>query len=182
MADEETTPAVKEALRQAQDAHPQAGDAPEPETDSIDKLPKWARDLVSDLRKENAKHRTEKVTAEKAALEAQRKAAEEQGRYQELYEIEKAKIAELEREKRELELSTIRSHVGIKFNLGPVFTGLLRGDTQEEMEAHAREIVEALPKRSANADANAGTNSRPAGLKPVEQLKQEKISRDYNAL
>lgn len=185
MADEVTTQAVDTEI-QAQAAETETTETTETteatEAHNVDGLPVWAKDLLKELRQENAKHRKAKTEAEKAQAEAERKAAEQQGKYQELYETERAKAAQLEADIQEAQLSATRSQVGLKHGLGAVFTSLLRGDTEEEMERHAKELIEAMPKKPANANALDGTNPRPAGLKSVDELKQQKQDREYNAL
>jgi hypothetical protein len=152
------------------------------EAHNVEGLPVWAKDLLKELRSENAKHRKAKTEAEKAQAEAERKAAEQQGKYQELYETERAKAAQLEADIQEAQLSATRSQVGLKHGLGAVFTALLRGDTEDEMERHAKELIEAMPKKSAAADASAGSGSRGSGIKSVEEVKKTKPSREYNVL
>lgn len=152
------------------------------EAHNVEGLPVWAKDLLKELRAENAKHRKAKTEAEKAQAEAERKAAEEQGKYQELYETERGKVQQLEAEIEGAKLTATRSTVGLRYGLGAVFTSLLRGDTQEEMESHAKELIEAMPKKSAAADASAGSGSKSNGMKSVEEVKRTKQSRDYNAL
>lgn len=181
---DETTQEVDTEVR-AQDAETETTDTTEQQTTeahSVEGLPVWAKDLLKELRAENAKHRKAKTEAEKAQAEAERKAAEDQGKYQELYETERAKAQQLEGEIKEAQLTSTRSQVGLKYGLGAVFTSLLRGDTQEEMESHAKELIEAMPKKPANANALDGTNARPAGLKSVDDLKRQKLDREYNAL
>jgi hypothetical protein len=86
----------------ADQAQPQAGDAPTtpgidpasipaaskpmPQADDMSALPTWAQTLVSDLRKENASHRTAKTAAERQAQQATEQAAKDQGKWKELAE------------------------------------------------------------------------------------------------
>lgn len=181
MADE-TTQEVDE--QQAQDAN-QETETTEQQTEeahNVEGLPKWAQDLFKDLRQENAKHRKAKTEAEKAKVEAERKAAEDQGKFQELYQTERERNQQLEAEIAQLKLDGIRSDVALKHRLPPTFVSRLKGDTFEDMEKDALEMIEAMPKKPANADASAGAHSRSTGLRTVEEVKKNKQSRDYNAL
>lgn len=69
---------------------------PTPQPEDVAALPAWAQALVTDLRKENASHRTAKTAAERQAQQAVEQAAKEQGQWQKLAEQyePKAKRAE----------------------------------------------------------------------------------------
>ena len=97
----------------ADQAQPQAGDAqaivpgidpasipaatkPTPQPEDVSALPAWAQVLVTDLRKENASHRTAKTAAERQAQQAQEQAAKEQGKWKELAETYEPKAKRTE--------------------------------------------------------------------------------------
>jgi hypothetical protein len=63
-----------------------AASKPTPQPEDVSDLPAWAQSLVSDLRKENASHRTAKTAAERQAQQAQEQAAKDQGKWKELAE------------------------------------------------------------------------------------------------
>ena len=127
--------------------------------DSVDQLPDWAKKLVSDLRKENAGHRKAKQAAETAAEEAARKAAEEQGEFKRLYEEEKSKREQAEAAKKAAELAHLKAKVSAKHNLPQVLADRLTGETEEELEADALILLEALPTPSIITDASNGSNT-----------------------
>ncbi len=141
--------------------------------DSVEALPEWAKKLVGDLRKENANHRKSKTEAEKAAEAAARQAAEEQGKYKELYEAQLQKALAAEARAKAVELAGLRRMVGAKYQLPEALAQRLQGETEEALEADAKTLAAALPKTPTATDAGAGINQnapRP-GLKD-EQLRE----------
>jgi hypothetical protein len=157
MADDEvaqrgqvTTPAVDDP---APDVAPVVPDttaapstAPLAELDSVDKLPKWAQKLIGDLRQESAGHRKAKTEADRAAEEAARKAAEEQGQFKTLYETERASREAAEARARAAELDRIKTKIGAKLNLPAELLDRLRGETEEDIEADAKTLLAVIPK------------------------------------
>lgn len=171
---------------------PEAAPAIEPESEpksdaapgkDISVLPAWAQKMFSDLHRENASHRQEKKKAEKAAEDANRRAKEEQGEYKALYEGEKARADQLEQEIKDADIAALRARIGVKYKLEQVFIDVLHGESEEDIEQHARQIVAALPKKPATADVSAGANTKSNGVKPADQVRQGKRSdREYNTL
>lgn len=93
----EETQAVTEVAPQA-DATQAAQTQPTQDVGNVESLPQWAKQVISDLRKEAAGNRTAKTRAEQAAQAAADEAAKEQGRWQQLaekYEPEAKRAAEL---------------------------------------------------------------------------------------
>jgi hypothetical protein len=177
MADEVTTPAVDPTPDPAPVA-PDATPAPTTSTDldSVDKLPKWAQKLIGDLRQESAGHRKAKTDAEKAAQEAARIAAEEQGQYKPLYETEKANREAAEARAKAAELSGIKVRIGAKLALPAELMDRLRGETEEEIEADAKVILAVIPKPAAitATDAVQGVNSTtPTMQKSDTEIREE---------
>jgi hypothetical protein len=177
MADEVTTPAVDPTPDPAPVA-PDATPAPTTSTDldSVDKLPKWAQKLIGDLRQESAGHRKAKTEAEKANEEAARKAAEEQGKFKELYELEMSKAQAAEARAKAAELSGVKARIGAKLALPAELMDRLRGETEEEIEADARTILAVIPRPAAitATDAGQGVNSTtPTAQKSDAEIREE---------
>lgn len=114
------------------------------------------------------KQRTE-AAAQKAREEAERKAAEEQGKFQELYQGTLAQLEKLAAEKRALEAAAMRREVAAKVNLPAALIDRLQGETADELEADAKALLAALPKPAA-PNINAGS---PAGVPPAGVMSEE---------
>lgn len=107
------------------------------------------------------KQRSEAATA-KARADAERKAAEEQGEWKKLAEQYKTE-AEVERQRAaSAALAVTRRDVAARLNVPVALADRLRGDTPEEIEADAKQLMAALPK-SGTPSANAGSGAKQAG-------------------
>ena len=93
--------------------------------------------------------------AEKARQDAEAQALKEQGKFQELYQKAQADLERLAAEKRALELAALRRDAAAKHQLPAVLVDRLRGETAEELDADAQQLLAALPKPAA-PDINAG--------------------------
>ena len=122
-------------------------------------------DLIVKERLDRERAKAEKA-AEKAAAEAERKAAEEQGEYKKLYEKLQGQLTEAEQKAAELEAARLRETVARKHNLPDALAERLRGETEEDLEADAKTLLEAMPKPAApntTTDATNGVgNASPA--------------------
>ena len=127
------------------------------ELSTMDQLPKWAQDLVKGLRSENATHRTAKKKAESDAQAAERKAAEEQGKFKELYEAAVAKQEAAEAKAKGLELDALKTKVAAAVKLPAGLAARLQGETEEELTEDAKVLAASLPKPSFETDAGKGT-------------------------
>lgn len=122
-------------------------------------------------RLDRANAKAEKA-AQAAREDAERKAAEEQGEFKQLYE---KTLAELEAERnavRKMELDSMRRNVAQEYGLPPQLASRLQGETEEEMATDAKTLAEALPKPSApNINAGSGNGAQPTtslGIDPDE--------------
>lgn len=107
------------------------------------------------------RQRSEVATA-RAKADAERKAAEEQGEWKKLAEQYKTE-AEAERQRATAaSLAVTRRDIGARLNVPAALVDRLRGDTPEEIEADAKQLVAALPKPG-TPTANAGSGSRQTG-------------------
>lgn len=70
-------------------------------------------------------------------------------------DLEKAqkKAADLEAENKRLKVDTLKQSVAAKLGLPESLALRLQGETREEIEADAKEILETLPKKSPQIDA-----------------------------
>lgn len=111
--------------------------------------------------------------AAKARADAEAKALREQGEYKTLYEKLQAELDAERQRTRELELAGLRRDVAAKFQLPDGLARRLQGETLEELEADAQDLLAAIPKPQApninagNAPANVGV-SHLGGLSPQE--------------
>lgn len=110
-----------------------------------------------------AKERTKaEQLATKAREEAERKAAEEQGKYQELYEAAQRRIADTEAKLKAAEIAGIKREVAARHNMPAALANRLQGETAEDIEADAKELMAALPKPVApNINSGTGNGATP---------------------
>lgn len=110
-----------------------------------------------------AKERSKAETmATKAREEAERKAAEEQGKYQELYEKAKRESAELESKLKAAEIASIKRDVAARLNMPTALALRLQGDDEASIEADAKSLMAALPKPAApNINSGTGNGATP---------------------
>lgn len=113
--------------------------------------------------------------AEAARTEAERKAAEEQGKFKQLYDQTQARLAEAEAKARELELNALRRAAAEKVGLPGALADRLRGETPEEMEADAKSVLAALPKPQA-PDINNGAGGAKGNAQTPE------LRREFEAM
>ncbi len=119
------------------------------------------RIITERLTKEKAKAES---MATKAREDAERKAAEEQGKFRELYEAAQQRIAETEARLKASEIASIKREVAGKLNMPQALANRLQGETLEEIEADAKELMAALPKPAApNINSGTGNGAAPTG-------------------
>lgn len=119
------------------------------------------RIITERLTKEKAKAES---MATKAREDAERKAAEEQGKFRELYEAAQQRIAETEARLKSAEIASIKREVAGKLNMPQALANRLQGETLEEIEADAKELMAALPKPAApNINSGTGNGATPTG-------------------
>ena len=119
------------------------------------------RIITERLAKEKAKAES---MATKAREDAERKAAEEQGKFRELYEAAQQRIAETEARLKAAEIASIKREVAGKLNMPQALANRLQGETLEEIEADAKELMAAMPKPAApNINSGTGNGATPTG-------------------
>lgn len=140
-------------------------------SETVNDLPDWAQKLIKELRGENASHRKAKKQAETEAEVATRKAAEEQGKYKELYETELAKREAAEMQAKCLELDALKSKVAAEVGLPQQLASRLAGETEDEIKADAQVVLAALPKSTIGNDAQQGIG----GISQAPTMSEEEI-------
>ena len=111
--------------------------------------------------------------AAKAAKDAETKRLEEEGKYKELFEKQQAELTAAQAEARQASIKVMQRDVATKTNLPLALAERLRGETADEMEADAKNILAALPKPAApNINASNGAGGAPAPGALDEAAKQ----------
>jgi len=118
-------------------------------------------------RLERERKRADDATA-KAKADAERKAAEEAGEFKKLYEGTVAKLQEAEQRATAASLAVTRRDIAAKLNVPSALADRLRGDTPEDIEADAKQLLAQLPK--ATLSANAGSGSRQPGASDGQSM------------
>ena len=114
------------------------------------------------------RQRSEAATA-KARADAERKAAEEQGEWKKLAEQYKSE-AEAERQRATAAgLAVTRRDIAARLNVPAALADRLQGNTPEEIEADAKQLMAALPKPG-TPSANAGTGARQPGAADAKSM------------
>ena len=159
------TDAKKDEKTNAQDA---SVDSKETWKDGNEFDAKKAQDLIEKLRGEV---RELKPKAKKAEdYEKQEKDKKDA----ELPEIErfKTKAQELEAENKKIKLDLLKQQTASKLGLPDVLANRLQGETPEEIEADAKQLLETLPKK-----ANTASATNPGGDRQVAETDAERRRR-----
>jgi hypothetical protein len=99
----------------------------------------------------------EATKAQKAQQETERKSLEEQNRFKELYEKEKAERERALQEMTALQIQNMRREVAAEMNIPAGLANRLTGTTREEIEADAKQLLASLPKAAVpSLDGRAG--------------------------
>lgn len=160
MSESVETPAVEEAVTEAETTVETPSEAPEVKTpETEDELPQWAREKLTKANNEAAKYR---VQAKEAAEKA--KAAEDlTTQFAELSDAKAALAAELESVRMGSVKLQAALSVGIPGESATEFAELLKGDTAEEIQAHAEKVKElfGVKKSDRAVDPTQGLGGKP---------------------
>lgn len=159
-------------------------DSPKPETSKSEPaehmIPKSRFDELNAKLKEanetlEAIRKTE-AEAKKATELAQTKAAEEQGKWKELYEGSLTKLEEIQQAKADAEakakaaeIAALRTQIAAEVGLPAKLALRLQGETDEEIRADAEAILELMPGTPAppmNTDGSRGNGGKGPGKPP----------------
>ena len=138
-------------------------------------LPKWAQDLVSELRGENAAHRKAKKEAELAAKKAEEAQLAEQEKWKELAEKRAEELAAVQSQVEALQAAQLRQEVAQEVGLPLELAGRIAGEDREAMLEDARALVKFV-KKSEAPDINAGQQTGGDG-EPTEDERKAIRSR-----
>lgn len=166
MADEATVQAEAQAP-EATEPTTQQGTQPDATGAKSERV--FTQSELENIVRERLQREQRKATeaADKARIEAERRAAEEQGQFQKLAESLKAELDAEKARAKAFEVAAFRKDAAAKHSLPAAFADRLRGETAEEIDADAAELVKALPKPTApniNAGNANGNGSAPAWL------------------
>lgn len=122
-------------------------------------------DRIVSERLQRAERKAADATA-KATAEAEKRAAEEQGKWKELYEKTQAEVETERTARRGLELATLKDKVARAVGLPEKLAGRLQGEDEETLLADAKSILADLPKPTApniNSGSGGGTVAADGG-------------------
>jgi hypothetical protein len=133
-------------------------------------IPKTRFDEVNN---ELKRIKAEQAKATKAAEEAQRKAAEEQGEYRKLYEAEKASREAAIAEMKAIQVKNLKHQIAADVGLPNGLASRLQGETEEEIKADAEALLATLPKTTApKLDGGAGGVRTDKPAKSEDEIKE----------
>jgi len=141
---------------------------------TIEDLPDWAKQVVKDLRTENAKHRTANKATEKAAAKAEEDQLIAKGKIQEAYDKARGELDALQQSLIDSEKVNRKLVVGQRFKLPEALVDVLHGDSLEDMEAHAEILAALIPPApiSVSTDSTSGVN----GSMPTPQMSDSEVN------
>lgn len=118
---------------------------------------------------------------EKAQTESERKAAEAQGHYKELWEKSQADAAKAVADAQAAKQETLRLRVTAQVPGFPAaWADRLRGETEEDMLTDAKALMAAMPKPAApNANGAPGDGSKPTPGQ-LNDVERAEIAAIYN--
>ena len=165
------TDAVTEApVEQEAQTTPTAGEQ-QPEPQAQPERTFTQQDVDRIINERLAKERSKAETmAMKAREEAERKAAEEQGKYQELYEAAQKRIADTEARLKAAEIASIKREVASRLNMPAALANRLQGEDEATIEADAKELMAALPKPTPpNINSGTGNGATPTNSNAIDR-------------
>ena len=118
-------------------------------------------DRLIDVRLAKERQKSEAAIA-KAKSDADARAMAEQGKFEQLYKQTQTELEAERQRAASAALAVTRRDVAARLNVPVALADRLRGDTPEEIEADAKQLMAALPK-SGTPSANAGSGAKQAG-------------------
>jgi len=140
-------------------------------TQNTDALPDWARRAISDANAEAAKYRLKAQTAAEEAKAETKKAYDDQLR---ALASEKTSISE-ERDKANIGLTKLKVAIAAEVpgEQAVVFADLLKGNTEDELKAHADQLKSMFGTpagRQRATDKSQGAGGNASGVKTPAEL------------
>ena len=165
MADEATA-VVAEAAEQPANAAP-TGAEPGQQTEAARTFTQAELDRIVTERLAKEKARTE-AAVKRAQDDAEAKRLAEAGEFKALFEKATAELEAERQARKALELAGLRRDTAARYSLPAALADRLRGETADELDADAQELLKSLPKPAApniNAgDAPGQTAKLPGGM------------------
>lgn len=126
---------------------------------------------VEQIIRDRLKRQEQKFAADAARERetAERKAAEEQGKFRELYEKAQADLVAKETERKGLELAALKREAADKTQLPISFADRLRGETLDDLIADAKTLLAAMPKPAAPNINSSGGNGATGSIWSEEE-------------
>lgn len=115
--------------------------------------------------------------ARKATEAAERKAAEEQGKFQELYQRTLTELETERTQRRATELTMLKRDIGAKFALPAALVDRLQGEDEDAITADAKALSQAIPKAQAPNINSAVTTPLSAKSTLPDEVLREKATR-----
>lgn len=176
MADEATQQAVEQQAPETKQDAQATGAEPGQQTEAPRTFSQADLDRIVAERLERAERKAAEK-AEKARADAEAKALKEQGEYQKLFEKAQAELEQERQARKAAELAGMRRDVAAKHQLPAALVDRLRGETLEELDADAQELVKALPKPTApNINAGNAPSSLGAGATWLNGLTEQEFA------
>lgn len=115
--------------------------------------------------------------ARKATEMAERKAAEEQGKFQELYQRTLTELETERAQRRATELLMLKRDIGGRFGLPAALVDRLQGEDEDTLIADAKALAAVLPKATAPNINSAATAPVSAKSSLPDDVMREKATR-----
>jgi len=157
---------MPDPIDEAPDGENAATDAPA----NMDELRKLRAEAKQ--RRLEAKSLAEKLAEfERKAEEAKKAELAEQQQYQQLYEQEKQRAAQIEAQMKQMQHDHLRQRIATEAGLPAVFAARLMGETEEELRADAKAMLDEMPKVTVpELNGGARTTRRPTGSVDPNQI------------
>ncbi len=153
------------AVEEAKPAEPAKAEESRTSSPETSRLPQTQEELdriISErlTRAQRAERKAiEKEVKDGLEAERRREEAHKQGNYQKLYEESRQQLEALQRELEQANRLQIMSRIAAKYNLPTRLVDRLRGDSEEEIEADAKDLAKELKpheRRARDANSEAG--------------------------
>lgn len=172
--DEQETPETDDAATQGEASAGETGKDGQP----FDA--ERAKALIEKLRTENKNFKTaagELAKLKKEQAEAEKKSAEEQGKFKELYEKAQAEAQEAKDKAAKIERELLVERIGVKHKLPAELRGRLQGDDEEALEKDAELLAKLIPANAAAPDLDAQKRGSSDAIATAEE--SAKIAQMY---
>ncbi len=140
-----------------------AGQTPAPET--VDALPKWAQDLIKEVRGEAAGHRTKLQAIEAERTKAEQAEAVKRGEWEKVATDRQAEIDRLSGEVAKRDRDALVARIATAHKLPAELADLLQGEDETALADHAKRLAK-LVKPAGAPDTEGGSANRGGASRP----------------